>query len=149
MTEVAFYHLQSMPLERVLPRLLEKTLEGGNKAVVMAASTERVESLNALLWTYHQDSWLPHGSARDGSPERQPVWLTTKDENPNQARFLFLTDGAVSATVGTFDRCFELFDGRDENAVATARKRWTEYRDAGFELAYWQQSPEGRWERKR
>ena len=149
MTEVAFYHLQVLPLERVLPRLLEKTLESGQRAVVMASSTERVEALNALLWTYHQDSWLPHGSARDGSPERQPVWLTTKDENPNGARFLFLTDGAESPNTGSFDRCFELFDGRDDAAVAAARRRWTAYRDAGHDLTYWQQTDRGSWERKR
>ncbi|MDP6884241.1 MAG: DNA polymerase III subunit chi, partial [Rhodospirillales bacterium] len=75
MTDIAFYHLQRSALESALPKLLEKTLEAGERAVVMAGSEDRVEALNGVLWTYHQDSWLPHGSARDGHAEAQPVWL--------------------------------------------------------------------------
>jgi DNA polymerase-3 subunit chi len=145
-TDVAFYHLQRSPLESALPKLLEKTLEAGKRAVVMAGSADRVEALNGLLWTYHQDSWLPHGNAKDGHAEEQPVWLTTEDENPNGAAFLFLTDGASSASVGTFERCFELFDGNDPAAVDAARARWSTYMDAGHSLTYWQQNESGRWE---
>ena len=148
MTEVAFYHLQHSPLEKALPKLLEKTLEAGKRAVVMAGSEARVEALNGVLWTYDQDSWLPHGSPRDGNADAQPVWLTTDDENPNGARFLFLTDGATSEHVGDYERCFELFDGNDSAAVEAARGRWSGYKDAGHTLAYWQQNEAGRWEEK-
>jgi DNA polymerase III subunit chi len=148
MTEIAFYHLLRSPLERALPRLLEKTLEAGKRAVVMAGSRERVEALNTLLWAYHQDSWLPHGSAADGNAEDQPVWLTIDEENPNAATFLFLTDGAASSRVGDFERCFELFDGNDPTIVEAARERWKAYRDSGHDLAYWQQTERGGWEKK-
>ncbi len=148
MTDVAFYHLQRLPLEHVLPKLLEKTLQAGKRAVVVAGSEERVEALNALLWTYEPDSWLPHGSSRDGNAERQPIWLTTKDEVPNGATFLFLTDGATSDSLAAFDRCFDLFDGNDESAVAAARGRWSACKQAGHNLTYWQQTAAGKWERK-
>ena len=148
MSEIAFYHLQKWPLERALPKLLEKTLEAGKRAVVMAGSEDRVEALNGLLWTYGRDSWLPHGSVRDGSPGEQPIWLTADDENPNGSQFLFLTDGATSANVGDYQRCFELFDGNDPAAVEAARGRWTAYKEAGHTLAYWQQTAEGSWAKK-
>ena len=45
MTEVRFYHLQRKTLEDALPQILEKTLERGWRAVVMAGSEERVEAL--------------------------------------------------------------------------------------------------------
>lgn len=149
MTEVSFYHLLGSPLERALPKLLEKTLEAGKRALVMAGSEERVEALNTILWTYSQESWLPHGSVRDGSPGDHPIWLTASDEgNPNGADFLFLTDGASSDRVGDYERCFELFDGNDAQAVEAARRRWKAYGDAGHELAYWQQTDNGGWELK-
>ena len=148
MTDIAFYHLQKWPLEKALPRLLEKTLEAGKRAMVMAGSEERVEALNAFLWTYDRESWLAHGSARDGSAEDQPVWLSTVDETPNGATFLFLTDGAVSARVGEFERCFELFDGNDTAALEAARGRWKAYKEAGHALTYWQQTERGGWEKK-
>ncbi len=148
MTEIAFYHLEKLPLERVLPTLLEKTLATGKRALVMAGSDERVEALANLLWTYEQGAWLPHGSEKDGNPEDQPVWLAAADDNPNGAEFLFLTDGAATEKVGDFERCFELFDGRDETAVAAARSRWKAYADAGHDLTYWRQTAAGGWEKK-
>ncbi|MBT3306923.1 MAG: DNA polymerase III subunit chi [Alphaproteobacteria bacterium] len=148
MTEIAFYHLQSVPLEQALPKLLEKTLAAGKRALVMASTEERVESLNGHLWTYAPNSWLPHGSANDGDAEDQPVWLSSDDANPNGAEFLFLTDGATSDRVADFDRCFEIFDGRDAAVVDAARARWKAYADAGHDLTYWRQNEGGGWEKK-
>jgi DNA polymerase-3 subunit chi len=147
-TEIRFYHLQRKPLERALPELLEKVLERGWRAVVMAGSEERVEALNGLLWTYGDRSFLPHGSARDGFAGEQPIWLTVEDENPNGAHVLVLTDGARAASLADYALCCELFDGRDEAAVAAARQRWTAYKAAGHELTYWQQSEAGGWEKR-
>jgi DNA polymerase-3 subunit chi len=147
-TEIGFYHLTRTPLERALPALLEKALAAGMRAVVMAGSEERIEALNQLLWSYEERSFLPHGSKRDGRPERQPVWLTTEDENPNGADCLVLTDGAVSTRVGAFRRCLDLFDGQDPDAVEAARLRWKDWKAAGHELSYWQQDESGRWQRK-
>ena len=148
MTEIRFYHLQRTALEAALPPMLEKTLERGRRAVVMAGSEERVEHLVDRLWTYSERSFLPHGSARDGHADMQPVWLTTADENPNGAQVLFLTDGATSGHVADYELCVELFDGNDESAVQAARARWTAYKAAGHQLTYWQQSAAGRWEQK-
>jgi DNA polymerase III subunit chi len=148
MTDVAFYHLQKSTLEAVLPKLLEKTLAAGKRAVIMAASADRVEALAAHLWTYDQDAWLPHGTARDGAPEDQPLWLTDRDENPNGAAFLFLTDGADSACLHTYERCFDLFDARDPEAVEAARARWAARKSAGHAVTYWQQTDRGGWEIK-
>ncbi len=114
----------------------------------MAGSEERVESLAALLWTYHPNSFLPHGTARDGRPEQQPIWLTGLDENPNGASILLLTDGARSERLAEYARCLEIFDGGDPDAVSRARERWRDYKDAGHSLTYWQQTETGGWEKK-
>lgn len=148
MTDIAFYHLQRSPLEAALPKLLEKTLEAGKRAVVKAGSPERVEALTVHLWTYEQRSWLPHGSTRDGHAADQPVWLTVADENPNGAQFLFLADGAESDHVGAYERCFVLFDGTNETSLAAARTQWKGLKEAGHTMAYWQQTEAGGWEKK-
>ena len=148
MTEISFYHLLHMPLERALPKLIEKVLESGACAVIRTGSTERAEVLNDVLWTYHQDSFIPHGTVGDGNAPLQPVWITPDEENPNGADILVLTDGAESDDVSQYRRCLEMFDGRDETAVTEARRRWAAYKDAAYELAYWQQTEGGGWERK-
>jgi DNA polymerase-3 subunit chi len=132
----------------VLPRLLERTLATGKRAVVLLGSAERVEALNAHLWTYDPGSFLAHGAARDGNAERQPVWLTHVEENPNGAQFLFVADGARTSRPDDWERVSEIFDGRDDAVVADARERWRDYKTGGHTLEYWQQGERGGWEKK-
>ncbi len=148
MTEVAFYHLQNWSLEKALPRLLEKTLEAGKRALVMAGSSDRVSALDSHLWTYNPASWLPHGSGKADEAAGQPVWLTDSDENANQASFLFLTDGASSRKIEEFERCFIMFDGNDPERVNEARRQWKALKDSGHSLTYWRQTDRGGWEEK-
>jgi DNA polymerase-3 subunit chi len=149
MTEMLFYHLQRQPLERVLPTLLEKSVERGWRVVVQASSDERIEALDAHLWTYRDDNFLPHGTYKEGSPAEQPILLTLHDDNPNAATVRFLIDGApVPADAAAYQRIVLLFDGEDDDAVATARERWSAAKAQGFEVTYWQADEQGRWQRK-
>ena len=148
MTEVLFYHLEQQPLERVLPSLLERTLERGWRAVVQCGSQERLDAIDAWLWTYRDDSFLPHGTARDGRGDVQPVFLTVNDDNPNAARVRFLVEGATIAELVGYDRLVHLFDGHDVAAVEQAREEWKRARAAGCEVTYWQQADNGRWEKR-
>jgi DNA polymerase-3 subunit chi len=145
--EIGFYHLLTTPLERAVPKLLERARAQGHRIIVRAGSAERVEQLNAVLWTYEEASFLPHGSRADGSAAAQPIWLTEHDENPNGASMLVLVDGVEAEDLALFSRCADLFDGNDETAVVLARQRWRRARDAGHALSYWQQTAGG-WERK-
>jgi DNA polymerase-3 subunit chi len=149
MTEMLFYHLQRQPLERVLPSLLERSLERGWRVVVQAASDERVEALDAHLWTYRDDSFLPHGTAREAEAAQQPVLITTTEHNPNGANVRFLVDGAaVPPDAADYDRIVLIFDGEDEAAVAVARQHWGDAKANGFEVTYWQPDDQGRWVKK-
>jgi DNA polymerase III subunit chi len=148
MTEVLFYHLDRQPLERVLPDLLEKCLERGWRAVVQVGSEERRDALDAHLWTYREEGFLPHGTVKDGSADAQPVWLTVGPENPNRATVRFLADGVDMAEITAYARVVVLFDGNDEDAVQRARASWKTVKAEGHEATYWQQSERGRWEKR-
>lgn len=146
--EVLFYQLDHQPLDQVLPGLLEKTLERGWRAVVQVGGEERLEALDTLLWTYTDDGFLPHGTARDGFSDQQPVFLTVSEANPNGAAVRFFVDGADSSDLASYARVVYLFDGRDDDARANARQQWKRARDAGHAVTYWQQNDRGRWEKK-
>ena len=149
MTEFLFYHLLGQPVETVLPRLLEKSVERGWRAVVQTSSEERVDALDAHLWTFREDSFLPHGTFREPSAADQPVLLTTRDHNPNAATVRFLIDGApVPENAEEYDRIVLLFDGSDDEAVAEARERWQAAKTRGFAVTYWQADDNGRWQRR-
>lgn len=149
MTEVLFYHLIRRRVEDVLPQLLERSLERGWRVVVQSSSEERIEALDAHLWTYRDDSFLPHGTARGSDAAAQPVLLTSADDNPNAAQVRFLIDGApLPAEAADYERIVLMFDGEDDEALAGARTRWSEARSRGLDVTYWQPDERGRWVKK-
>ncbi|MEE2745727.1 MAG: DNA polymerase III subunit chi [Pseudomonadota bacterium] len=145
MVEISFYHLSSSSLDKALKLLLQKSLFSGKRSVVLFSTEERLEVVSTLLWTTDPEGWLPHGSSKDGHKEKQPIWLTTKIENPNGAEYLFITDGAFPEKMGGFKRCFDLFDGNDQVSVQNARKRWKKLVAKDHVLTYWQQDLKGTW----
>ncbi len=150
MIRVDFYHLQKAPLEHVLPKLCEKAYATGKRIKILLGNEERVEFINSLLWTYAEDSFLPHGSKKDGFVENQPIFISASEENENQAQLLILTDGATPGldVLSQYERILNIFDGNDENALNQARVYWKEIKALNGELHYWQQNERGAFEQK-
>ena len=150
MSRLDFYHLQTADLEHTLPILLEKAYALNKKIIVKIGTEERVSYINTLLWSYDEESFLPHGAKADGNAELQPIWLTSGDDNPNSATMLFLVDGAVyeSAKLSEFERVFYIFDGNDADMLTKAREFWKSAKSEGLECFYWQQNDQGKWQQK-
>ncbi len=152
MPELWFYHLESTTLERVLPELLEKTLQRGWRAVVQVGSDERADALDTALWTYREDSFLPHATEREPNPEEQPILIGTSGATRNGAQVLVIAEalGAPLSPerIAQFERCILVFDGGDTEALTAARAAWKDAKSANIPVAYWQQSGTGKWEKK-
>ena len=149
MTEVLFYHLQKMSLETVLPPLLEKSLQRGWRVVVQSTSQERTDALDAHLWTYRDDSFLPHVTSRAGDLADQPIILAVEEGNPNGAHVRFLIDNAaLPADSESYERLVLVFNGDDADSLASARSAWTACKSRGFEVTYWRADERGRWRRQ-
>jgi DNA polymerase III subunit chi len=152
-SEVLFYHLERRTLDDVLPGLAGKTLERGWRALIRTESADRAAAIDALLWTYDDQSFLPHAQFGDGEARDQPVLITVEEGNPNDAQLLFLIGGAGapgwdSDQTKAFTRIVLLFDGRDPEALAGARTAWKEARAAGHDVTYWKETPTGKWEKQ-
>ncbi len=148
MAEVLFYHLTESTLEDALPALLEKSLARGWRVVVQAGSEERLDALDAHLWTYRDDSFLGHGLDSGPMAADQPIVLTTQDGNANSAVVRFLVDGAEPPPLDGYERAVFMFDGHDQQQVEQARVQWKALKGGGHEVTYWQQADTRRWERK-
>ena len=145
--EIWFYHLERSSLDQVLPGLLEKTLERGWRAVVRVSDPAELERLDAHLWTWRDDAFLAHGLADEPHAERQPIVLSGNQTNPNAAQAVFVLDSSQIGSLDGVERCFIVFDGRDDDSLNAARERWRALKTASANLAYWKQTPEGRWEK--
>jgi len=147
MTEIRFYHLTKSSLEKALPELLEKSLQRNWRVVVQVENDDIAEKLNKDLWTIKTESFIPHGSKKDGNASKQPIWITSKEENPNNANILFLIDGAVCKEIEKFDLVCEVFNGNYKDQTDKARDRWKLYKEKSHSLTYWKQTENG-WEKK-
>lgn len=148
MTEIRFYHLQKQNLDQALPQILQKALQTKKNIVVRMADEKEVERMNGILWTFKPNTFLPHGSHKNGYADKQPIWLTEKDENPNNGQILVLTQNTTSENLASYNLCCEMLDGRDEKATSAARERWKTYTEAGHDVTYWYQDEKGKWEKK-
>ncbi|WP_137135206.1 DNA polymerase III subunit chi [Rhizobium sp. FKY42] len=148
MTEVLFYHLTESKLEDALPALLEKSVERGWRVIVQTVGRDRVDMLDQHLWTFREDSFLPHGADGDTFERDQPVLLTESSANGNAASVRFIVDGAQPPELDPYERVVFMFDGYDNAQLEGAREQWKSLKARGHALTYWQQSPEGRWVKK-
>jgi DNA polymerase III subunit chi len=153
MTEVLFYHLEKRSLDDVLPSLVERTLGKGQRALIQAESAERAAAIDTLLWTYNDQSFLPHAQLGDGDAARQPALIAVEESNANNAEVLFLVGGAKPSSwagppLKDFARAVMLFDGRDTEALDSARTAWREAKSAGHDVTYWKEQPSGKFEKQ-
>jgi len=150
-TETLFYHLERRSLEDVLPGLVEKSRARGWKALIRADSADRADAIDTLLWTYDDQSFLPHAQLGDGEAARQPVLITMEEGNPNAAQIVFYVGGTQPADwsgLNDLSRIVLLFDGRDATALAAARVAWKGAGAAGHDVTYWKETPSGKFEKQ-
>jgi len=148
MAEVFFYHLTESTLDEALPTLVEKSIARKWRAVIQSGGEKVRDDLDALLWSYRTDSFLPHGRDGDERPADQPVFLTVSPDNPNGAQIRFLVDGAMPPDdLAGYNRVVLMFDGLDEQALHEARGHWKALKAESHDLAYYKQKPDGGWEK--
>ena len=148
MTDVLFYHLTESKLEDALPPLLDKSVERGWQVAVQTREPARRDMLDAHLWTYRDDSFLPHGTDEGEMPDKP---AGPADRLAGLIRTMPPSASSSTArkpSVETYERVVFMFDGYDQEQLEGARAQWKKLKGEGHNLTYWQQTQDGRWEKK-
>jgi len=153
-TEIQFYHLERRTPEQALPALVEEAFGQNIKVIVEAPDRELIERIDDRLWSFSDESFLPHAIADASVDESQQILLTTTSDNRNGATLRVLLGGAkvapcLAAAPTAYDRIVVLFNGSDEEEIASARAQWAELRAAGVSVSYWRQVDGGGWAKVR
>ena len=95
MTQIIFYSSAPLQVENTLFALIEKSIEKGYKSLLLFLDKEKCSMIDEKLWTYKQNSFLPHLSEDEEISNEVdiPIYLSTKNENPYEAELLFSIDG--------------------------------------------------------
>lgn len=146
---VRFYRIGPEGAASAAAPLLEKALAAGLPVAVRCGPGLGVAEMDALLWTYDDAAFLPHGREDEPRAARQPVLLVSgPGPAANGARALMLVGGAAvgAEEFAAWERVWLIFDGEDAEAVEAARADWRRVRDSGVEAEFWARQG-GRWEK--
>ena len=147
LTEVSFYRLTTLPLLRAAPKLIEKIYYSKQNLVVITENPEMITPLDQGLWSYSTKHFIAHGTFNDPHPKEQPIYLTHKIENPNNASLIMVL-GRVELENNLANKYLYMFDGNDKAQLEFARNKWKEYQKQGISSTYWQQNESGSWEKQ-
>jgi len=135
MTEVDFYVLaDSAPKSRLrfACRLADKVFRLGQRVFIHTASAEQTRELDTLLWTFQQNSFVPHSSVQDAGDTPPPV-LLGHDAEPDASQVLINLASDVPLFFSRFERVAELVN-TDNTVRQQGRSRYSFYKERGYPL---------------
>ena len=147
MTEHWFYHLEHATVESVLPMLLEKSLEKGWRCLVKT-TPDTLQYFDEFLWSFKDDSFLPHGRDDEPLADLSPVILSSTLQAADGADVVILLGGEDIEELSGVTRCLFMINGKNSDDVQNARARWVRLKKLGANLSYYQQDDRGRWQKK-
>lgn len=137
MTRIDFYSLEEGSRgDRFLLtcRLAERIHHGdGLRIYIHVPDSRQAQHLDRLLWTFKEQSFLPHGRVGKTDPALTPI-LLGQDAGPTEEDQVLINLGpAVPGFFGRFERLCEPID-LDQAIRHAGRERFRYYRDRGYEL---------------
>lgn len=114
-------------------RLVERIRGTGHRIYIQAPDRDQARHLDRLLWTFKQQSFLPHGLANDSDRELTPILIGFDGDPGEENQVLINLSLEVPAFFGSFERLCELVD-QDSTVRDAGRKRYVYYRDRGYPL---------------
>jgi DNA polymerase-3 subunit chi len=136
MTRIDFYSLkEKRGGDRFLLacRLVERIHSKGYRIFIHVPDREQAHHLDRLLWTFRQQSFLPHGLVAEADRELTPILLGQDGDPGDENQVLVNLSLDVPNFFGGFERLCEPVD-QDPTVREAGRRRWAYYRDRGYPL---------------
>ena len=116
MTEFAFYKTSNFRVDETFYVLVQKALEKNLNSVVIFETKEALKDISIMLWSKKPETFLPHSIERDNLSNDSPIYLTTREENPNKSQIIFSPEGALVKKSKNWERCIYIFDHEDNSS---------------------------------
>ncbi|WP_332066115.1 DNA polymerase III subunit chi [Bartonella sp. CB189] len=146
--DILFYHMVQSQLEDVLPTLVERALARFGQVTIQCVSEEQRDAIDAHLWVYDEAAFIGHGTEYHQYPNLQPVFITTRQDNPNNSKIRFLVEGAICSDINAYQRLVVIFDDRNDKQLSLVRTQWKNYKMKNYNLTYWKQDEERCWKKQ-
>ena len=136
MTQVDFYLLQDDSAQTRVGfacRLADKAYRLGNRVFIHTESAEQSRQLDDLLWTFQQNSFVPHAIYQDEQHNPPPVLLAHDAEPDASSHVLINLAAEIPLFFSRFERVAELVN-QNAGIRQQGRSRYSFYKDRGYPL---------------
>ena len=132
MTRIDFYQLDPARhrYEQIVCRLCEKAYDGSQLTLLLTRDAEQTRQLDQLLWTFRDDSFLPHDS-EETPGLTLPILVHDNPEPCGKRQLLINLSESVPEYFAQFERVIELVT--DDNRPK-ARNNYSYYKERGYPL---------------
>lgn len=109
--EINFYQYDDQLIRSLAPIII-KILDEKKRVLILCQDEKQEKSLDNELWSYSKTKFIAHASSlnKDFDPARQPVLLSIKAENINNANYLIFLTPPPKNFLNEFSRAFFFFD---------------------------------------
>jgi len=145
MTEVYFYHSTKFPVEKTITKLVEKIYGLKQNILIYCQDKNLVQIIDDILWSYSTKTFLAHATSSDPAPEKQPIYITEKEENPNESSILIALGENIPDFYNKFSKYISIFGSSDEE-LTSARSRYKQLKGQSLDIKYFKQTEDGNWE---
>ena len=134
-TKVIFIDTGKYGKDKSVALAVEKFYNMGEKVLIITSSRERGEFLDDFLWTFKQQSFLPHTFAEEVVKD-EPIVITMIEKNLNGASVLILDAPASLDFMREFSYVVDFADRTTNETLQESRKRFKNYRESGLSVNY-------------
>ncbi|WP_444932051.1 DNA polymerase III subunit chi [Microbulbifer sp. SSSA002] len=134
MTRIDFYILSSDQPEHAdifACRLAEKAYRAGMRVLIAVDNPQRVEQMDQLLWSFREDSFLPHAPQADN--QQAQIEINSGDDPADHHGLLINLCTKVPKWFSRFERLAEIVIQQPE-PLKRSRLRFGHFRDRGYPL---------------
>lgn len=134
-TDIVFIVLNSAVKSRIVCDLTEKCYINKKRIAIFSNSEEECKKYDALLWTWKQQSFVPHKCLDVLSdPHIEPIIITTNIESPADYDTVLLIDPLPVESVKKFSTAIDFAEKYDSQGIELSRQRYKQYKDLNLKI---------------
>lgn len=145
MSKINFYQVMNGETLKFSCQLLEKCYQNNIKTFVQLADEAMADTLNRMLWTFSQKSFIPHGGEKDPMPEKHPIYISINPTCPINASGLMLI-GVERPDIKDYERVMVMIDGAVPLEVKKAEAFMAALTKLGHQVEYYLQNAKAGWD---
>ena len=134
-----FYKSSHRDVVRDIAWLTESIFKKNNRIVIFCTDQETAEVVDDFIWSYRDDSFIPHSIKKHRETSLDPILVTTDLDGSYEHNVLLALNGVLIKEKDwqRFAKVYYFFDDQDSREKENARAMWKSFSSLAVNCKYW------------